>query len=54
MNKKNPYPKDSRSWEIWEKNNNPEHKDYWFNKFGHQTAHRDEENVEEALKHVER
>ena len=47
--KGNPYPKGSRSYEIWAKNNDPTHKDFWFNVFEHTGSHIMQEKAEEAL-----
>jgi len=49
VDKKNPFKKGTRSYEIWEKHNNPEHKDFWFDKVTGKITKRDEKIVEEAL-----
>lgn len=49
--KQNPYPKESRSYRIWEKNNNPKDKDFLFTmmELGIRVRDEDEKNVREAL-----
>jgi len=52
MNKKNPFKEGTRSYEIWEKNNNPKSKDFWFHMMNDKTSKRDDKIVEEALLNV--
>ena len=48
----NPFKEGTISWEIWERNNNPENKDFWLVVFNNKVRDEDEEKVREALKHA--
>ena len=49
MIKKNPYKEGTRSWKIWDKNNNPDSEMFWRDKFTRRLTERDERIMEEAL-----
>ena len=52
--KNNPYKEGTRSWKIWDKNNNPKSDQFWKDKFTRCVTVRDEVQVEEAMKlHVQ-
>ena len=47
--KKNPYKEGTRSWKIWDKNNNPDGEMFWKDKFTRKTTKIDEKLMMEAL-----